>query len=78
MSYEGSNRLAIIYLIKKIIISNSSHGFVSKEFNKMGLALMDGNFFLFCPKVIKVNMYLSCEPFSYKKEKSEFSKIEKI
>tara|TARA_B100001029_G_C15048381_1_gene448834 strand:- start:118 stop:1206 length:1089 start_codon:yes stop_codon:yes gene_type:complete len=51
-SYEGSNKLAnnsfkqqkLLYQITAIF------EFASKDFKKMGLALMDGNFFSFLPK----------------------------
>lgn len=51
-SYEGSNRLANnLFNQKKLLYQITAvFEFVSKDFDKMGLALMDGNFFSFLPK----------------------------
>ena len=51
-SYEGSNNLLNDYIGKNKLIYQSTiiYEFTSNDFKKMGLALMDGDYFSFLPK----------------------------
>ena len=51
-SYEGSNDLSNDYTGKNKLVYQSTiiYEFISNDFKKMGLALMDGNYFSFLPK----------------------------
>ncbi|RPG96856.1 MAG: NAD(P)/FAD-dependent oxidoreductase [Candidatus Pelagibacter sp. TMED239] len=51
-SYEGSNRISNDIVGEKKLVYQITiiYEFISKDFKKMGLALMDGNYFSFLPK----------------------------
>ena len=51
-SYEGSNKLSNNLIGKKKLLYQNTiiYEFTSNDFNQMGLAVMDGNYFSFLPK----------------------------
>ena len=67
---EGSNRIIRKiskknkFIYQKVIV----YEFVLKNSKKMGLALMDGKFFLIFQRSVKQTYFISCETLSNKTE----------
>ena len=71
-SYETSNKITIKFFKSKNLIYQITavFEFTSKNFKKMGLALMDGNFFSFLPKGVSNKHLLYHVKYSIMKNKN--------